>query len=87
MTLRLGSLKDILLLYTTRAEVIFRTYFIVSSYIFMEFQSLMHISNEKYNVISAMHFRLIYFLMYKWLGSGMAISSKSTCNELGFIIF
>jgi len=43
----------------------------------------MHISNENYNIILAMHFRLIYFLTYKWLGSGMVISSKSTCDELG----
>lgn len=84
MTLRLGSLKDILLLYMTRAEVIFRTYFIVNSYTFMEFQSLTYISNERYNIILAMHFRLIYFLTYKWLGSGMTISSTSTCDELGF---
>jgi hypothetical protein len=47
----------------------------------------MHISNENYNIILAMHFRLIYFLTYKWLGSGMVISSKSTCDELGLIIF
>lgn len=51
MTLRLGSLKDLLLLYTTRTEVIFRTYFIVSSYTFMELQSAMHISNDKYNTM------------------------------------
>lgn len=42
------------------------------------------ISNERYNIILAMHFRLIYFLTYKWLGSGMTISSTSTCDELGF---
>lgn len=84
MTLRLGSLKDILLLYMTRAEVIFRTYFIVNSYTFMEFQSLTYISNERYNIILAMHFRLIYFLTYKWLGSGMTILSTSTCDEFGF---